>query len=266
MGVIERVYQFFAAHPKRQTALEKAKSDTHLTSKVHKLKDMCRTRWVQRIDAIQVFKSLHQCTINCMEDICNYGLGFWTPDTLTDARSLQVAMTTTDFICTVVIINSCVKYLQALTSSLQAEAKDILTTVNEIDTVTTTLQSVRDNIGTHHSQWVSTVEKMCADVGTEPSLPRRSGRQIHRSNIPVDTSSEYYCHSISILMLDHLLSEIKTRFTTHQKIALLGVCIVPSVMVTLPDEDCASKVSQLADMYQDDLPSPDSVLSELHCW
>ena len=67
-------------------------------------------------------------------------------------------------------------------------------------------------------------------------------------------------------MLDHLLSEMKTRFTTHQKTALLGLCIVPSVMVTLPDEECTSKVSQLADMYQDDLPSPDSVLSELHCW
>lgn len=63
MGVIERVYQLFAAHPKRQTALEKAISDTQPTSKVHKLKDMCRTRRVQRIDAIQVFKSLHQCTV-----------------------------------------------------------------------------------------------------------------------------------------------------------------------------------------------------------
>ena len=107
---------------------------------------------------------------------------------------------------------------------------------------------------------------MCADVGTEPSLPRRSGRQIHRSNVPADNPSEYYCRSISIPMLDHLLSEIKTRFITHQKTALLELCIVPSVMVTLPDEECASKVSQLADMYQDDLPSPNSVLSELHCW
>ena len=154
-------------------------------------------------------------------------------------------------------IVTAVNEIEALTSSLQAEAKDIVTAVNEIDTVTTTLKSVRDNKGTHHSQWFSTVEKMCADVGTEPSLRRRSGRQIHCSNVPADTPSEYYCHSISIPMLDHLLSEIKTRFTTHQKTALLGLCIVPSVMVTLPDEECASKVSQLADMYQDDLPSPD---------
>ena len=88
MGVIERVYQFFAAHPKRQTALEKAISDIQPTSKVHKLKDMCRTRWVQRIDAIQVFKSLHQCTVTCMEGICNDGPRLWSPDAVTAARSL----------------------------------------------------------------------------------------------------------------------------------------------------------------------------------
>ena len=72
------------------------------------------------------------------------------------------------------ITNACLKYLQALTSSLQAEAKDIVAALKEIDT---TLQSVRDNIDTHHAKWFSTVEKMCEDVGTEPPLPRRCGQQ-----------------------------------------------------------------------------------------
>ena len=39
-----------------------------------------------------------------------------------------------------------------------------------------------------------------------------------------------------------------------------------SVLVTLSPEECESKVSKLADMYQDDLPSPGCVTSELHCW
>lgn len=40
MGVVGRVYQFFAAHPKRQRALEKAISDCQPSSTVHKLKDV----------------------------------------------------------------------------------------------------------------------------------------------------------------------------------------------------------------------------------
>ena len=198
-----------------------------------------------------------------MVSICNDGPGLWTPGSLTDARSLQLAITTTDFLCALVIMNSCLKYLQALTSNLQAETKDIVAAVREIGNVTATLQNVRDNINTHHSRWFSTVEKMCTDVGTVPSVPRRCGRQIHRSNIPADTPSEYYCRTISIPLLDHLLSEMKSHFSTHQQTALLCLSIVPSIMVT---EECSTKVSQLADMYWDDLPSPDCFHSELHCW
>ena len=101
-----------------------------------------------------------------MEAICTAGPGLWSPDSLTDAQSLQLAITTTDFLCALVITNSCLKYLQA-------EAKDIVAAVKEIETVTSTLQNVRDNIDTHHSKWFRTVEKMCNDVGTEPSSPRR---------------------------------------------------------------------------------------------
>ena len=73
MGVVERVFQFFAAHPKQQRALEKAISDTQPASTVRKLKDLCRTRWVQRIDAMEVFCSLHQSIIACIENICSDG-------------------------------------------------------------------------------------------------------------------------------------------------------------------------------------------------
>ena len=266
MGVVGRVFQFFAAHPKRQRALEKAIADTQPASTVHKLKDLCRTRWVQRIDAMEVFCSLHQSIVACMESICDDGPRLWSPDALTDARSLLLAISTTDFISALVITNACLQYLQALTSNLQAEIKDIVAAVGEIKTVTLTLQDVRDNIDNYHSRWFSVVEKMCGDVGTEPSVPRRCSRQTHRSNVPASTPSEYYCRSLSIPLVDHLVSEMQSRFSSHQQTALLGLSIVPSVLVTLSSEECDSKVSELADMYRCDLPSPGCVTSELHCW
>ena len=62
-------------------------------------------------------------------------LGLWSADSLTDARGPQLAITTTEFVSALVITNSCLKYIQALTSSLQAEAKDIVAAMKEIDTV-----------------------------------------------------------------------------------------------------------------------------------
>ena len=113
MGVVGRVYQFFAAHPKRQRAFEKAITDCQPSSTSQKLKDMCRTRWIQRIDAADVVKRLFLSIVDCLEHICNDGPGSWSTDSLTDARGLHLAITTTEFVSALVITNSCLKYIQA---------------------------------------------------------------------------------------------------------------------------------------------------------
>ena len=80
------------------------------------------------------------------------GQSHWSADSVTDARGIQLAITTTDFVSALVITNSCLKYLQALTSNLQAEARDVVKSVKEISSVKAALQDVR-NISAHHSQW-----------------------------------------------------------------------------------------------------------------
>ena len=71
MGVVGRVHQFFPAHLKRQKAFEKAVSERQPSSTSQTLKDMCRTRWIQRIDAADVFKRLCLSIVDCLENICD---------------------------------------------------------------------------------------------------------------------------------------------------------------------------------------------------
>ena len=52
-GVVNRVSIFFSAHPKRQRKLEVAIDQTQAGSAVKKLKDLCRTRWVESLGSIQ---------------------------------------------------------------------------------------------------------------------------------------------------------------------------------------------------------------------
>ena len=151
---------------------------------------------------------------------------------LTDARGLLLAITTTDFISALVITNSCLKYLQALTSNLQAEAKDI---VAAVDSVLSTLQDVRDNISTHHASWYNSGRNVLRHM-YRTIYTQKVWMTSNRSNIPADTPSKYYCRCISIPLLDHLLSEMQSRFTIHHQTALLGLTIVLSVLVKLSDE------------------------------
>lgn len=78
-----------------------------------------------------------------MESICNDGPRLWTFDSVTDARTLQLTISMTDFHSALVITNFCLKYLQALPSNLQAETKDIVVAVKEMNYVIMTLQNVR---------------------------------------------------------------------------------------------------------------------------
>ena len=78
-----------------------------------------------------------------METICSDGRSQWSADSVTDARGILLALTTTDFVSALVITNSCLNYLQALTSNLlQAEARDIVESVKEISGVKTALPHV----------------------------------------------------------------------------------------------------------------------------
>ena len=133
--------------------------------------------------------------VDCFESICNNGAGSPSADSLTDARSLQLAITTTEIISARVITDSCLKYIQALTSSLQAEAevKDIVTAVREIDTVTATVQDVRDNIEIHHFRWFLTVLRcfqiwVLSHVSHEDEVRKSTAAMCE----PADTPNEYY--------------------------------------------------------------------------
>ena len=120
--VVGKVYIFFDAQPKRQMALEKTITGSQPESNIHELKDLCHTRCIQRIDAMKIFQLLHNSIVDCLESIYSDGSSLWSSDSLTDARSIQLAICTTDFISSLVITNFCPKYIQALTTNLQAEA------------------------------------------------------------------------------------------------------------------------------------------------
>ena len=95
---------------------------------------------------------------------------------VTDASTLLLAITTTDFVSALVITTKCLLYLLGLTRSLQAEAQDIVQAVAEVNTVTATLNDIRENVEKHHDEWFTELEKICSSVGTTPSMARLCGR------------------------------------------------------------------------------------------
>ena len=144
-----------------------------------KLKYLCRTRWSERIDALDHINKLYSSIVACFENISADGSRMWSPDSVTDASSLLLVITRIEFISALVITNERLQYLRGLTTSLLEEAKDIVQAVSEIKTLTSSLKQVRENVDSYHIRWFETVSEMCNEVGTTPSMPRTCGRQRH---------------------------------------------------------------------------------------
>ena len=147
---------------------------------------------MERIDAIDRFKRLHSSIVACFESISKEGSSLWSSDALTDASTLLLAITTTEFISALVITNECLQYFLGLTHCLQQEAKDIVQAVSEVTTLTSMLKEVRANVDSYHSEWFKRVSDTCGEVGTTPSVPRICGRQGHRVSTPTSSPSEYF--------------------------------------------------------------------------
>ena len=56
IGIVKRLSLYFSAHPKRQKKLEEAIQNAQPEANVLKLKDLCRTRWIEHIDALDPVK------------------------------------------------------------------------------------------------------------------------------------------------------------------------------------------------------------------
>ena len=66
-STITETANFFNYSPNRQRLLERVIAVKHPESRKHKLQDLCRTRWIQRHEAYEVFGELYPSTVEALD-------------------------------------------------------------------------------------------------------------------------------------------------------------------------------------------------------
>ena len=156
--------------------IEKDSPDAKKTT----LKNMCKTRWVERHEAYEVFFALFSCIMRALEVMANeglfagqYGDAAWSWDTDTKNKASQGLANTI--------------------SSFFFYNLDVYEAYTNSNNVTDDLQDVRDNIEDNWTEWF--------DLS---SILRRTNQQQHHDNVPAQTPSDYYKRAVAIPLLDHL--------------------------------------------------------------
>ena len=114
-------------------------------------------------------------------------------------------------------------------------------------------------------------EAVClgASIGIEQSSPRLAGWQQHRSNVAADTVVDYYKRNLTIPLLDHIISELDTLFSSVSSSAIVEFMqLLPSVICEKSVSTVLTKadLAEVLKLYEDDLPSPQSFDLELGLW
>ena len=177
--------------------------------------------------------------------------GPWQHETKRRASSLLAALTDFDFIMTFTPGYNSLSHMHGITVKLQSRAADIIEANPMVQDVAGVYAQLRDNVEETFARYYETACEMAVDVGVQPSRPRIARKQQHRCNVPAENPEEYYRRSLCIPLLDHVITDMGTRFSTlaQRSTSLLG--LVPSVQCK-QKPDLADAIS----MYKGDLPSP----------
>ena len=83
-----RLYQFFNMHHKRFEVLNERITTLLPNARHSHLLDVCRTRWLARIDGLIVFIEVFEAVVSALEAIKLNISGKWSNDSIRDASGL----------------------------------------------------------------------------------------------------------------------------------------------------------------------------------
>ena len=169
MDTADKLVRFYNFSPKRQHNLEKCIDDIQdgKTDKV-KLKELCRTRWVARHDAFNVFIDLYESIVSSLQEIRNRNDG-WNAQSANGAMSLYIAITQFPFIAALITTIYIMAYVQPISVSLQSKTFDIVKATDQIKNVIGALEDIREKVDTFHSKLYSNITSVGKTVGVLPA-------------------------------------------------------------------------------------------------
>ncbi|XP_073228860.1 52 kDa repressor of the inhibitor of the protein kinase-like [Porites lutea] len=268
MDVVRKISEFFDNSPKRQQ---------HLISKIRLLMpaanhfvlvNVCRTRWIERIDGMDRIVELLHPVVATLEDISmNRNApsdGNWNQNSRNDAQALINAITFS-FIITVVIVRHILDLTRPLTVRLQKKAMDLLKAREEVLLLKSALRGMQTDLNTRHHALYEEAVTLARLVSVQPSMPRIIQRQVYRNNAPAPTPEDYYRINLTTDFLNHVLMQLDSRFEDDVFVCYKGFSVIPSILLAT-DPVWKDNVREFCDHYRQDIPNYAGLPAELLLW
>lgn len=253
----------FLKNPFTHNELLKAIS-THFQKNEEKgvsLQQACSSEWTKQHNVFDLLLDLLPPLLLCMDNVRESG--HFTDAVRSDAYTMGEILSDFEFIVTTVILKNVLTFTRAFGRNLQGETLDVFFAVNSLTAVLHSLNEVNENIDVYHEFWYEEAVAVANVMEVPVTVPRlflRQQRAANESEINVET---YYKEYVTVPVVHGVMQELEDMFSESNLKALKCLSLVPAVMGQMKFN---TTEESYADVYSSDLPNPETLPAELHCW
>ncbi|XP_065681485.1 52 kDa repressor of the inhibitor of the protein kinase-like [Hydra vulgaris] len=240
---VRKLSYFFNYSENRQKFLEASILEREPQMHKKKLKDICRTRWIERIDGLNTFLE-HYLSIFHALCIMASPESSVNKDTQNKSSTFLNSIGTFQFVFTLVVTTRVFDF---------------------------TLPVTRNDIDSFHNNCYEAACLFSSKAEIFVLKSRTCSIQKNRSNVPSESVSEYFKRAVTIPLIDHVSTSISTRFKSETVAAYKGLSIIPfnfiSFLKRLKTQLCWRKQFEIfCDFYINDFPNISALNGELVLW
>nr|XP_029137122.1 52 kDa repressor of the inhibitor of the protein kinase-like isoform X2 [Labrus bergylta] len=264
METLRRIGAFFSV-PFTQNELEKAICTQYPKNeeKVTALKQACVSGWTEQHNVFDVLLDLLPPLLLCMDTIRENGEGKFANSAAADAYSISETLADFEIIVTIVILKNVLTFTRAFGRNLQGETLDVFFAANSLTAVLHSLNEVNDNIDVYHEFWFEEAVSVANVMEIPVTVPRLFLRKQRAADVSEIQVEGYYKEYVTVPVIHGVMQEVEDMFSETNLKALKCLSLVPAVMGQMKFN---TTEENYAEVYRNDLPNPDTLPAELHCW
>lgn len=264
METLKRINAFFKT-PSTQEELQKAIA-IHYQKNEEKsimLQQACVTGWTEQHNVFDLLLDVLPPLLLCMDSIRDNDVGKFADAATGDAYSIAETLADFEIIVTIVILKNVLTFTRAFGRNMQGETLDVFFAANSITAVLHSLNEVNDNIDVYHEFWYEEAVSVANVMEIPVKVPRLFLRKQRAADEAEVQEEMYFKEYVTVPVIHGIIQEVQDMFSETNLKALKCLSLVPAVMGQMKFN---TTEENYADVYRNDLPNPDTLPAELHCW
>ena len=271
-GLLESLYSFFVASPKRVAQLHKCQENANKPNQMPK--SLSDTRWAARANAVEHVRDNFDCYVSALEELI--AKNQLNAHGHSDAHGLLNGLMKFEFLFLLYFWFDALVITKAATDKVQGPLLNIAVSCHLIKSCVQQFMYMRSN-DDHFEATLKKTKERCSSLGLPTDF---ESRRIRRRRAPFDENpdsdvndpaidaKEKFKIDIYYVVLDAITTDLNTRFndTTVGVLKSLS-CLSPATLIETknkdaPSETCLTELKTLCHFYSEDLSSDDDVIRE----